>query len=616
MRWFNFNKDIKMKTRKEKDSASTATKKNKPNLSIKIPEKSPLEQKIEKYKRDILGFRTTNEQLFIKDHKINPYKTAMLINQDKLSSDVTFANEEKLNTIPSHRPIKRISRKSRTNSPVAVQTPKGTILPRVTRCGVLSLFSNDPNAKPVIDFHPKTKLINETKFYASEAFDSIKESESNSKAQSTTITHKQLEKRRMEDLKNKFRRSISQNKIMAKSGVPERKGSATDYTLTTKLFDKDLRWEWLHLVAHMINGANSQDSENLVAGTAYANTEMMFAEATLNYLARVYPDGFNLSVRATLIPGTHIATAIYYMIKTPDFEIPFEFNTQTSNRPHINFQSYYNYLIEELVRSTHQSKKNDVEKNKQIITYSKDKVKNFKIPTVSDKEPGSSSIAHAELKDRPERKVIIDTETTGLFVDQGDRVCEIAGVEIINGKPTGKEFKKIINPERSIPKKLNNEGIHHITDAVVKGKPTFKEVADEFCEFIKNAEIIGHNLPFDITMLENEFKLAGRKDTLINRYATDTLAQAQKLLPKKEHKDLHSHKLDDLCDYYKINAHARDNGHDALIDSRLTGKLYLRLLQEEKKHNKTNPAQLFSKTKKSLSESSTETVMTKKSKMK
>ena len=575
-----------MKTRDSKDATSDShlNKKNKYQLTIKIPEKSPLETKIEKFKREVLGFRTTNEQLFINGHKIQPYKTAMLIDQNKVPADILFTNEEKLYEIPSHRPIRRVTKRSGADSPVEIATPKGSLLPRVSRLGALSLFSNDPKAKPIVDFNPITELKDDSEFYSDEPYDSIVEPESNKKFQQAKITHEKLEKRREEDLKNNFKRSISQNKIMVKEDVPERKGSATDYTHSTTLFDKNIRWEWLHLVAHSIAGKASQNSDNLVAGTAFANTEMMFAESTFNYLSRVYPKGFTLSVKATLIPETHIATAIYYTIKTPDFEIPLQFNTQTPNRPHINFQGYFNYLVEELVRHTYQAKKDDIPP-KQMISYTKDKLKTWKIPVVTQ-EQAENALQQIKLDDRPKRKVVIDTETTGLFVDQGDRVVQIAGVEILNGKPTGKIFQKIIDPERKIPKMLNYKGIHHITDEVVKGKPTFKEVADEFCEFIKNAEIIGHNLPFDITMLENELKLANRKETMIGRPATDTLAEAQRLLPKADHPELHSHKLDDLCDFYSINAEEREKGHDALIDSKLTGKLYFHLLKEDKRQEK------------------------------
>lgn len=585
-----------MKTRDQKDTAtkSPISKKKKPQLTIQIPDKSPLECKVESRKREVLGFRTTNEQLFINEHKIQPFKTAMLIDLDKVPKDIHFTNEEKLYDIPTHRPIRRVTKRSGDDSPVEVSTPKGSLLPRVSRLGVLSLFSNDAKAKPIVDNFTINKIKDESEFYSDEPYDCIIEAESNKKIQQAKITHQKLEKRRAEDLKNNFKRSISQNKLMAKDGTPERKGSATDYVHSTELFDKNFRWEWLHLVAHMIHGEESQNPDNLVAGTAFSNTEMMFAEATLNYLARVYPKGFSLSVKATLIPHTHIATAIYYTIKTPDFEIPLQFNTQTTNRPHINFQGYMNYLVEELVRHTHEINGDDTPP-KQMISYTKDKLKHWKIPVITQKDAETVSISKPHEK-LPTRKVVIDTETTGLFVDQGDRVVQIAGVELINGKETGKKFQQIINPERKIPKMLNYKGIHHITDASVAGKPTFKEIAKEFCEFIKDAEIIGHNLPFDITMLENELKIAKSKETLIGRAATDTLAEAQRLLPKSENPDLHSHKLDDLCDFYNINAEEREKGHDALVDSKLTGKLYLHLLKEDKKSSHS----LFSSSEKSI----------------
>lgn len=555
----------------------------KPALSITIPinEKSPLELKIEKVKKNILGIRATSEQLLINEHKIDNLKTAVLIDKDKFLPDTRFHQSEMLEKALSHRPVAKISQKSRVNSPVAVMTPTGTILPRVARFGVLSLFSNDASAIPIIDLDPITSLIDKEKFYSSESFDSIVEPDKNEKEKHTIVTHKMLEKRRAEDLKNAFRRSVSQNKIMAKDGVPERKGSATDYVYETSLFENDIRWEWLHLVAHMMMGAPSQTSDNLVAGTAFSNTEMMFAEASLNYLARVYPEGFKISVKATLIPETHIAIAIQYLIITPDFTIPLEFNTQTRNKPHVDYQRYFDYLVEQLVFNAKCSLgKFKKEKSDDIISYSKKDIAKDNIPIVSNKKPQELKVSNSQ-HDRPKRKVVIDTETTGLLVSDGDRVVEIGAVEILNGKFTGKEYRQVINPERSIPKLLHYKGIHHITDAVVKDKPIFKDVADKFCEFIKDAELIGHNLPFDMTMLENEFKLANRTDTFVGRYATDTLAEARKLLPKNKNPELPSHKLDDLCEYYRIDVSSRENGHDALVDSRLAGQLYLHLADAE-----------------------------------
>lgn len=554
-------------------------------LTIKIPlPKSALELEIENKKKVILGYRVMSEPFIIDHHQVKSLKTSVLIDSDKFPSNMRQAEANKLKQIHSHRPTAKIANISRCHSPVAVLTPKGTKLYRAARFGSLSLFSNKYESDPIVDINPKNSIEKKSDFFSSEPYESITTADKIEKIQTTTITHEKLEKRRKEDKDDNFRRYISQNKVMANPGVDAKKTGATNYVYATHLFENNIRWEWLHLVAHMISGASSQNSNNLVAGSAYSNTEMMFAEANLNYLARVYPNGFDLTVRATLIPSTHIATAIYYIIKTSDFELTFEFNTQTRNKPHINYHKYFAFISEELVRCSQLSseKKSDSKENQPLVSskkdsilfYTKKDISKSKIPAITNDNIEKNIAKQVKIK-KPKRAVVIDTETTGLHAHHGDRVVQIGGIELIDGKPTGKEFMKIINPERSIPKSLNNEGIHHITDEVVKGKPIFKEIADEFCKFIDNAEIIGHNLPFDITMLENEFKLANRPETFIGRYATDTLKEAEYLLSKDNPK-LH-YNLKDLCKFYNLDDSERKNGHDALIDAKLTGQLYLKL---------------------------------------
>ena len=94
------------------------------------------------------------------------------------------------------------------------------------------------------------------------------------------------------------------------------------------------------------------------------------------------------------------------------------------------------------------------------------------------------------------RQIFLDTETTGLYPDQGHRIIEIAGVETINRRPTGNHYHKYINPEREID--AGAQEVHGVTLEFLQDKPLFKDLADEFLAFIQGAELVIHNAPFDI----------------------------------------------------------------------------------------------------------------------
>ncbi len=523
--------------------------KNKKNLSIKIPTAAELKRIAIQRKRQILGIRATEEQLFIQDYQIKAIKTSILIDHESVPEALINANIKSLNQILSHRPIEKIKSLSEMHSPVEVLTSKGSSLFRVSKIGGLSIFSNDMRLKPIIT--SETTL-----------------SEMKEKSHEVDILLHKLKERDQVFAKN---RETSQNQIM--------KMAATSYVNKTHLFQKELTWEWLHLVAYSIAGKDTQDKNNLVAGSESSNTEMMFAESMIRYLAHVYPEGFKLLVKATLIPETQIATSIHYAIKTKDFEIPFIFNAQTKNKPHVNYQKYFNFIIKELVRCTKNAKylKNKTS-TKSNIFYSKKELANSDIPIIHALKEEKKEITQSPVL--PKKVVVIDTETTGLYVDLDDRVVEVGAVEMIDGKLTGKEFRQIIDPERDIPKELHEKNIHHITNAVVNGKPKFKDIADNFLHFIDQAILIGHNLPFDLGMLENELKLANRKETLADRYGIDTKNEAKKISSEKNIK-YPSHSLDALCKYYHIDLSERANGHGALIDAKLTGQLFHKLKEEK-----------------------------------
>ncbi|MCM0043585.1 MAG: DNA polymerase III subunit epsilon [Burkholderiaceae bacterium] len=165
------------------------------------------------------------------------------------------------------------------------------------------------------------------------------------------------------------------------------------------------------------------------------------------------------------------------------------------------------------------------------------------------------------------RQIVLDTETTGLNARSGDRIIEIGCVEMVNRRLTGNNFHFYVNPERdSDPGAL---AVHGLTTDFLSDKPKFVEIADALCEFVRDAEIIIHNAPFDIGFLDAEFERLGKpKFTGHVLKVTDTLVQAKELYPGKRNS------LDALCERYGVsNAHR--TLHGALLDSELLAEVYL-----------------------------------------
>ncbi|HEV2611648.1 MAG TPA: DNA polymerase III subunit epsilon [Noviherbaspirillum sp.] len=165
------------------------------------------------------------------------------------------------------------------------------------------------------------------------------------------------------------------------------------------------------------------------------------------------------------------------------------------------------------------------------------------------------------------RQIVLDTETTGLNPRSGDRIIEIGCVELVNRRLTGNNFHSYINPERD-----SEEGalaVHGLTTEFLSDKPKFAEIANELRDYVKGAEIIIHNAPFDLGFLDAEFDRMGFppfKDHVGS--ITDTLVQAKEMHPGKRNS------LDALCDRYGIsNAHRALHG--ALLDAELLAEVYL-----------------------------------------
>lgn len=166
------------------------------------------------------------------------------------------------------------------------------------------------------------------------------------------------------------------------------------------------------------------------------------------------------------------------------------------------------------------------------------------------------------------RQIILDTETTGLEPAEGHRVIEIGCVELLNRKFTGSRYHQYLNPEREID--AGAIEVHGITNEMLADKPRFAEVADEFVEFIRGAELIIHNAPFDIGFLNHELKLAGARHGRVEQFCSvvDTLVMARRLHPGQKNN------LDALCKRYSIDNSHREL-HGALLDAEILADLYL-----------------------------------------
>ncbi|MCI0518129.1 MAG: DNA polymerase III subunit epsilon [Woeseiaceae bacterium] len=166
------------------------------------------------------------------------------------------------------------------------------------------------------------------------------------------------------------------------------------------------------------------------------------------------------------------------------------------------------------------------------------------------------------------RQIVLDTETTGLVPSQGHRIIEIGCIEIVNRRLTGREFHRLVNPERDIDE--GAERVHGISRADLANQPRFAEVADELLDFIRGGELVIHNAEFDVGFLEHELKLMSHPQPLISTHALvlDTLALARQMHPGQRNS------LDALCKRYAVDASKREL-HGALIDAELLARVYL-----------------------------------------
>ena len=168
------------------------------------------------------------------------------------------------------------------------------------------------------------------------------------------------------------------------------------------------------------------------------------------------------------------------------------------------------------------------------------------------------------------KEVIIDTETTGLSVKDGHRIVEIGCIELENLIPTKNKFHCYLNPERKVSEKALE--VHGYSDEFLSNKKKFKEVVDDFLNFIKDKKLIIHNAEFDLSHLNNELKLLNKKE--LENDVVDTLILARDKFPGS------SVSLDALCKRYRIDNSKRVQ-HTALIDCELLSKVYINLIDQK-----------------------------------
>jgi DNA polymerase-3 subunit epsilon len=167
------------------------------------------------------------------------------------------------------------------------------------------------------------------------------------------------------------------------------------------------------------------------------------------------------------------------------------------------------------------------------------------------------------------RQIVLDTETTGIDPRQGHRIIEIGCIEMVNRKLTGNHFHVYINPDREVEYEAMQ--VHGITNEFLADKPKFKEVFSGFVDFIKGAQLVIHNAPFDTGFMDHEFKLVNPFEPIKTAQictVLDTLVLARELHPGQKNN------LDALCKRYGIDNSHREL-HGALLDSEILADVYL-----------------------------------------
>ncbi|WP_455518089.1 DNA polymerase III subunit epsilon [Neisseria cinerea] len=173
------------------------------------------------------------------------------------------------------------------------------------------------------------------------------------------------------------------------------------------------------------------------------------------------------------------------------------------------------------------------------------------------------------------RQIILDTETTGLYADGGDRLVEFAGLEMVNRQMTDKNLHLYVHPERDMPEEAAR--VHGLTIEVLEGKnaPPFARVGGQIADFLRGAELIIHNAKFDVGFLNMEFRRMGLPTVEeLGCTVTDTLLMAREMFPGQKAS------LDALCNRFSVDRSKRVL-HGALIDCELLGEVYLAMTRQQ-----------------------------------
>ena len=164
------------------------------------------------------------------------------------------------------------------------------------------------------------------------------------------------------------------------------------------------------------------------------------------------------------------------------------------------------------------------------------------------------------------RRIVLDTETTGLEPGEGHRIIEVACLELHGRRATGRHFHRFVNPERAID--IGATQVHGLTLEDLQDKPRFADIAEEFLEFVAGAELLIHNAPFDVAFINAELARLGRAPLDSVCTVCDTLAMARDMHPGKKNS------LDALCERYFVDNTGRTL-HGALLDAQLLADVWL-----------------------------------------
>lgn len=164
------------------------------------------------------------------------------------------------------------------------------------------------------------------------------------------------------------------------------------------------------------------------------------------------------------------------------------------------------------------------------------------------------------------RRIVLDTETTGLEATEGHRIIEVAALELSDRRATGRHFHRYVNPERAIDFAATE--VHGLTNEDLADKPRFADIADELLDFLQGAEVLIHNAAFDVAFLNAELERSGRQRVETVCKVADTLELARDIHPGKRNS------LDALCERYAVD-HSRRTLHGALLDAQLLADVWI-----------------------------------------